>query len=150
MNAYFDLFIYAEADRALARAPEDSRLAAEVYKQGAPALAPVRAVHKPAALVLALAHIQAAAGEGAEDRLARQPGRNKAHSTGQAVHIRNLNGLSRILQSHTESTHMLRQSHVRLRNPLRIGYWPNGLNRRSPQDCRERRQEQIEKDECGA
>ena len=148
MNAYFDLFIYAEVNRVPVRAPEGNRLAAEVYKQGAPALAPVRAVRKPAALVLA--HIQAAEEAGAEDRLARQLGRNKAHSTGRAVHNRNPNIPCRILQSHIELIHMLRQSHVRLRNPLRIGYWPNGLNRRSAQDCRERRKEQIEKDECGA
>jgi len=123
-------------------------LAAEAYKLGAPAQGLGQAEHKQGALVLA--HIQAAAEEGAEDKLARQPGRNKAHSTGRAVHNRNPNIPCRILQSHIELIHMLRQSHVRLRNPLRIGYWPNGLNRRSAQDCRERRKEQIEKDECGA
>ncbi len=128
MNAYFDLFICEEANKARAPAPEGSRFAEEAYKQVAPALAPVREVRKPAALVLA--HIQAAAEEGAEDKLARQLGRNTARSTGPAVHNRNPNIPCRILQSHIELIHMLRQSHVRLRNPLRIGYWPNGLNRR--------------------
>jgi len=127
MNAYFDLFICEEANRGLARAPEGNRSAAEVYKPEVRVLAPAQAARKQAALVPA--RKRAAAAEGAEDRLARQLGRNKAHSTGRAVHIRNPNILFRTLQSHTELIHMSRQFHVRLHIPLRNDYWPNGLNR---------------------
>lgn len=136
MNAYFDLFIYAEANRVPVQAPGDNRSAAEAYKQGAPAQALGQAARKQAARAEALAreYRRAVAAEAGKPAAAQQE-RSTARNTDRAAHNHSLHRLHHRRQSHSAMIHMSRRCHIHLRGPHHNAYRRNGLNTHLAQDC---------------